>query len=178
MGYCYYGNYAQFLEIGRVEALRNLGFRYKEMEEQGILLPVLDFQIKYLIPAKYDDLLTIETSIVSVKGTRILFDYRILNENDAVLITYSETGIASFVITFCGSYRYIPFSYCPIQTIGLNRIIENENGNFVQDEVSQYVNNLSSEQLDLMWNAYVDNNLLWKANQTSPFALSGTYYAK
>ena len=91
MGYCYYGNYAQFLEIGRVEALRNLGFRYKEMEENGILLPVLDFQIKYLIPAKYDDLLTIETSIVSVKGTRILFDYRILNENDAVVAHASTT---------------------------------------------------------------------------------------
>jgi len=85
MGYCYYGNYAQFLEIGRVETLRNLGFRHKEMEENGILLPVLDFQIKYLLPAKYDDLLTIETSIVSVKGTRILFNYRILNENDAVV---------------------------------------------------------------------------------------------
>lgn len=91
MGYCYYGNYAQFLEIGRVEALRNLGFRYKEMEENGILLPVLDFQIKYLIPAKYDDLLTIETSIVSVKGTRILFDYRILNENDAIVAHASTT---------------------------------------------------------------------------------------
>jgi acyl-CoA thioester hydrolase len=74
-----------------VEALRNLGFRYKEMEENGILLPVLDFQIKYLIPAKYDDLLTIETSIVSVKGTRILFDYRILNENDAVVAHASTT---------------------------------------------------------------------------------------
>ena len=81
MGYCYYGNYAQFLEIGRVEALRHLGFRYKDMEEQGILLPVLDFQIKYISPAKYDDLLTIETTIVAVEGTRIIFDYQIKNEN-------------------------------------------------------------------------------------------------
>ena len=91
MGYCYYGNYAQFLEIGRVEALRNSGFRYKEMEQQGILLPVLDFQIKYIFPAKYDDLLTIETTIVAIKGTRIIFDYEIINEMGVKIATASTT---------------------------------------------------------------------------------------
>jgi len=91
MGYCYYGNYAQFLEIGRVEALRNIGFRYKDMEHQGILLPVLDFQIKYISPAKYDDLLTIETTIVAVEGTRIIFDYQIKNEMDFTIATASTT---------------------------------------------------------------------------------------
>ena len=91
MGYCYYGNYAQFLEIGRVEALRNSGFRYKDMEQQGILLPVLDFQIKYLSPAKYDDLLTIETTIVAIKGTRIIFDYEIINEMGVKIATASTT---------------------------------------------------------------------------------------
>ena len=91
MGYCYYVNYAQFLEIGRVEALRNSGFRYKEMEQQGILLPVLDFQIKYIFPAKYDDLLTIETTIVAIKGTRIIFDYEIINEMGVKIATASTT---------------------------------------------------------------------------------------
>jgi acyl-CoA thioester hydrolase len=91
MGYCYYGNYAQFLEIGRVEALRNSGFRYKDMEQQGILLPVLDFQIKYIFPAKYDDLLTIETTIVAIKGTRIIFDYEIINEMGVKIATASTT---------------------------------------------------------------------------------------
>ena len=91
MGYCYYGNYAQFLEIGRVEALRYSGFRYKEMEQQGILLPVLDFQIKYIFPAKYDDLLTIETTIVAIKGTRIIFDYEIINEMGVKIATASTT---------------------------------------------------------------------------------------
>jgi acyl-CoA thioester hydrolase len=91
MGYCYYGNYAQFLEIGRVEALRNIGFRYKDMEHQGVLLPVLDFQIKYISPAKYDDLLTIETTIVAVEGTRIIFDYQIKNEMDVTIATASTT---------------------------------------------------------------------------------------
>ena len=47
MGYCYYGNYAQFFEVARVEALRNLGFTYKKMEDDGVLLPVVDFKIKY-----------------------------------------------------------------------------------------------------------------------------------
>jgi acyl-CoA thioester hydrolase len=80
MGYCYYGNYAQYLEIGRVEALRSIGIRYKNLEEEGIMLPVLDLQIKYISPAKYDDLLTIETSIQEVKGSRIFFNYKIYNE--------------------------------------------------------------------------------------------------
>ena len=88
MGYCYYGNYAQFLEIGRVEALRNSGFRYKEMEQQGILLPVLDFQIKYIFPAKYDDLLTIERyneiKNTTDKVTPTIYD----NSNKCEIIVY------------------------------------------------------------------------------------------
>jgi acyl-CoA thioester hydrolase len=75
MGYCYYGNYAQYLEIGRVEALRSIGIRYKDLENDGVMLPVLDFQIKYISPAKYDDLLTIETTIEEVTGSRIFFTY-------------------------------------------------------------------------------------------------------
>ena len=50
MGYVYYGNYATYFEVGRVEGLRSLGFSYKQMEDQGIMLPVLDFQIKYFKP--------------------------------------------------------------------------------------------------------------------------------
>ena len=51
MGYCYYGNYAAFFEVARVEAIRSLGFSYKQMEDEGIALPVLDFSIKYYKPA-------------------------------------------------------------------------------------------------------------------------------
>jgi acyl-CoA thioester hydrolase len=81
MGYCYYGNYAQFYEVGRVESLRSLGFPYKSLEEQGVLLPVTDFTIKYLSPAYYDDLLTIHTIIKELPGVRIKFDYEIFNES-------------------------------------------------------------------------------------------------
>lgn len=80
MGYCYYGNYAQYFEVGRVEAMRSVGMSYREMEERGIMLPVSDFSVKYHAPARYDDELTITTSIVAVKGARLLFDYTIHNE--------------------------------------------------------------------------------------------------
>ena len=62
MGYCYYGNYAQYFEVARVEALRSLGVTYKTMEENGIWLPVVDFSINYLQPAYYDEELTILTN--------------------------------------------------------------------------------------------------------------------
>ena len=80
MGYCYYGNYAHYFEVARVEALRNLGFTYKKMEDDGVILPVIDYQIKYLLPAYYDDLLTICTSIKEIPRVKIKFDYEIYNE--------------------------------------------------------------------------------------------------
>ncbi|MBC7862076.1 MAG: acyl-CoA thioesterase, partial [Bacteroidia bacterium] len=55
MGFAYYGVYAQYYEVGRVEALRKLGFSYKEMEDRGVLLPVSEFKINYVKPAHYDD---------------------------------------------------------------------------------------------------------------------------
>ncbi|WP_406631098.1 acyl-CoA thioesterase [Ornithobacterium rhinotracheale] len=61
MGYAYYGNYAQYFEVGRAELLRNIGLNYKRLEEQGIMTPVLSLFCKYIAPAKYDDELCIET---------------------------------------------------------------------------------------------------------------------
>ncbi len=91
MGYCYYGNYAQYFEVGRVEALRSIGMSYKALEESGIMLPVSEFQVKYFAPAHYDDLLRIETKIVELRGSRLLFDYRIVNESEKVICTASTT---------------------------------------------------------------------------------------
>ena len=85
MGYCYYGNYASFLEIGRVESLRSLGISYKSLEDNGIMLPVSEFQIKYFSPAYYDDMLLIETKITAIKGVRIYFDYFIYNDNQKLV---------------------------------------------------------------------------------------------
>ena len=82
MGYCYYGNYAQFYEVGRVEALRDLGFPYKLLEEEGVLLPVLDFQIRYLKPAFYDDLLTVKTMIKELPSAKISFEFEMYNDEN------------------------------------------------------------------------------------------------
>jgi len=80
MGYAYYGNYAEYFEVARVECLRNLGFPYKELEDEGILLPVLDYKVKYLKPALYDDELTIRTYIKDVPKVRIHFEYEVFNQ--------------------------------------------------------------------------------------------------
>jgi acyl-CoA thioester hydrolase len=91
MGYCYYGNYAEYLEVGRVEALRALGMSYRSLEEKNTMLPVAEFSIKYHSPAKYDDLLTITTSITRITAARIFFDYVITNEDQRVICKAQTT---------------------------------------------------------------------------------------
>jgi acyl-CoA thioester hydrolase len=80
MGFCYYGNYASYFEVARVEALREKGISYKELEDAGILLPVTHFEIRYFQAAKYDELLEIKTQITLLKGVRIAFAYQTYNE--------------------------------------------------------------------------------------------------
>jgi acyl-CoA thioester hydrolase len=91
MGYCYYGNYAQYFEVGRVETMRSLGCSYRQLEEDGIMLPVADYHVKYFRPALYDDLLTIVTSISEIRGPRIVFKYQILKDQKVVLSTAETT---------------------------------------------------------------------------------------
>lgn len=91
MGYCYYGNYAQFCEIGRVEALRDLGMSYRSIEEGGVMLPVSEYEIKYKKPARYDDLLTVVTYVMDLKGVRLYFKYQIVNEEDKIVAEASTT---------------------------------------------------------------------------------------
>ena len=87
MGYAYYGNYAQYFEVARVEALRSLGVSYKSLEESGVGLPVLDYSIKYLKPAYYDDELTILTIISEIPSAKINFKYETYNsENEKINI--------------------------------------------------------------------------------------------
>lgn len=91
MGYVYYGDYAEFLEVGRVEALRSLGFAYRRLEEDGVMLPVRELRITYHQPARYDDLLTVRTIIRSLPTARIVFDYEIRNEAGSLLCEASTT---------------------------------------------------------------------------------------
>ncbi len=91
MGYVYYGNYAQYFEVARVESLRSLGITYKAMEAEGVMLPVLTFSIKYFKPAYYDDLLTVKVKIPSLPEARIFFEYETFNEEGVLLNQASTT---------------------------------------------------------------------------------------
>ncbi len=92
MGYCYYGNYAAYFEVARVETLRNFGLSYKDMEDSGVMMPVLEQRTKYIRPAKYDDLLTIRTIIKKKPSVRMLFEYEVYNE-EGTLLTIGETTL-------------------------------------------------------------------------------------
>jgi acyl-CoA thioester hydrolase len=92
MGYVYYGNYAMYFEVARVESLRQLGLTYKELENMGIMMPVLEHTTRYKAPARYDELLTIRTTIKEKPGVRIRFFYEIYNEQQ-VLINEGNTEL-------------------------------------------------------------------------------------
>ena len=92
MGYCYYGNYATYFEVGRVEALRALNLSYKQLELDGVMLPVSHFEIDYFKPALYDDELTVVTTITGVKGPRLYFEYLIFNA-DQVKLCFGKTTL-------------------------------------------------------------------------------------
>ena len=85
MGYLYYGNYAQYYEVGRVETMRSLGTSYKQMEDAGILMPVIELKSNYYKPAFYDDLLIVKTIIPHLPGIKVVFQYEIFNENKDLL---------------------------------------------------------------------------------------------
>jgi acyl-CoA thioester hydrolase len=106
MGVVYHGNYAQYLELARVEWLRSLGISYKSMEEGGIMLPVISLSINYLKPALYDDLITVKVILNKKPAVRIEFDYEITNEAGDLLAT------ANTVLVFMDMKRKRP-TKCP-----------------------------------------------------------------
>ncbi len=86
MNVVYYGNYAQYFEVGRVESIRQVGYTYKDMEASGVIMPVVEFSIKYLRPATYDDLLTIKTTVRELpEDHRIEFFQEVYNEDGKML---------------------------------------------------------------------------------------------
>lgn len=88
MGVVYHGHYAQFYEIGRAEAIRQLGYTYKDIEEMGIIMPVVDIHSRFLRPAKYDDLVTVKTTLKELPlHHKIVFHHEIYNERDELLNT-------------------------------------------------------------------------------------------
>jgi acyl-CoA thioester hydrolase len=91
MGYAYYGNYPLYYEVGRTELLRQFGLTYKEIEDNGILLPVADLHIDYTFPALYDELLTIRTFVKEKPGVKIKFYYEVYNSKNELINTATTT---------------------------------------------------------------------------------------
>lgn len=106
MGVVYHGNYAQYLEIARIDWLEALGVSYKKMEEEGVMLPVYELKMRFKRSAKFDDTLKIETTLLKKPGVRIEFSYKIFNENEE-LLTEAET-----TLIFMDSHKNKPIK-CP-----------------------------------------------------------------
>ena len=92
MGVVYHGHYAQFYEIARTEAIRQIGYTYKDIEAMGIIMPVIDIHSRFLRPAKYDDLITVKTILKELPlHHKIVFHHEIYNETDGLLNTGDVT---------------------------------------------------------------------------------------
>ena len=91
MGVVYYANYFVWFEVGRCELLRSLGWTYREMEREGLFLPVISAQCDYRQPARYDDTLEIRTSGALVSPVRMEFHYRVVRAEDHALSAEGRT---------------------------------------------------------------------------------------
>ncbi len=91
MGVVYHGNYAQFLEVARVEWLRSIDISYKKMEEDGVMLPVVNLNINFKKPAVYDELISVKTKLREKPGVKIVIDQEIYNQNNDLLTTSEIT---------------------------------------------------------------------------------------
>jgi len=91
MGVVYHGNYALYLEMGRIEWLRKLGISYKKMEEIGVMLPVVSLSINYKKSAVYDDVINVKTQLKNMPTAKIEFDYEITNKQGDILTLASTT---------------------------------------------------------------------------------------
>lgn len=86
MNVVYYGNYAQYFEVGRVESIRQLGYTYKMLEDNGVIMPVVEMNVRYLRPATYDELLTIRSQIRELPhGYEMEFYQEVYNEQNKLL---------------------------------------------------------------------------------------------
>ncbi|AXP79107.1 Acyl-CoA thioester hydrolase YbgC [Mariniflexile rhizosphaerae] len=91
MGVVHHGNYALYLEMGRIEWLRKLGISYKSMEKNGVMLPVVSLNINYKKSAGYDDVINVKTQLKNMPTARIEFEYEITNEMGDILTTAHTT---------------------------------------------------------------------------------------
>jgi acyl-CoA thioester hydrolase len=87
MGVVHHGNYALYLEMGRIEWLRKLGVSYKKMEDSGIMLPVISMSLNFKKPACYDDVINVKTQLKNMPSAKIEFEYEITDEERKIIAT-------------------------------------------------------------------------------------------
>ena len=100
MGIVYHANYLSYFELGRVEWLRNKGLDYARLEDSGVLLPVVNVSINYKAPARYDQLLSVETKLVKIGGASLVFQNKIYDENKRLLVEGEVTLVATDFSSF------------------------------------------------------------------------------
>ena len=118
MGFVYYGNYAKYYEIARVELFRNIGLTYKSLEEMGIGMPVIEMKTNFIMPAKYDEKLVVNIKIPELPKLKIIFFYEIFNEKNE-LINTGET-VLTFINLLTGKPKRVP----PIMKDKLSKYFE------------------------------------------------------
>ncbi len=117
MGYVYYGNYAQYYEVSRVEALRQIGTSYKQLEDSGVMMPVVSMNIVYKRPALYDDILTVKTIIKELPTTKMKFINEVYNDKNELL------NSAELILVFVKKENMRPCK-CPEWFLNLFSAIE------------------------------------------------------
>lgn len=95
MGVVYYANYLVWCEVGRVEFLRALGRSYAVLEGEGVGLAVAEAKVRYLAPARFDDLVCVETTLTGVRSRAVTFDYVISHAESGVRLATAHTALVS-----------------------------------------------------------------------------------
>ncbi|MHB9029307.1 MAG: acyl-CoA thioesterase [Candidatus Latescibacterota bacterium] len=98
MGIAYNSHYLTWFEVGRTEFMRELGLTYRDLEQSGFLLPLIESGIKYLKPALYDEVLTIVTAIGRKPGARVFLEYAVIHENDTIATGFTEHAFTDTVL--------------------------------------------------------------------------------
>lgn len=116
MGVVYYGNYASYFEVGRVELLREIGMTYAQMESNGTMLPVVHMSIDFKRGAKYDEVIFLETKLIELPTRKISFYHHLRDAKGNTLVT------GKVVLVFCDTETFKPKS-CPSNLASLIKAI-------------------------------------------------------
>lgn len=111
MGIVYHGNYIIWFDMGRTEFLRSLGYTYRDLEEEGVWLPIIDVGCSYKLPAKYDDEVTVETFIKELTRVKIKFGYRVMRGEELLVEGFSVQAFTTDKLKPIGLQKYKPELY-------------------------------------------------------------------